>query len=57
MSQVTTTLHKDWLENPNYKEAFDATKAEFEETRQLLEAQMKSESLQTKADTPTSSSE
>ncbi len=46
MTKVTTTLHNNWLETPGYKEAFDASEAEFVQASQLLEAQMKSEAPQ-----------
>jgi len=36
MSKVTTTLHSLWLKTPGYKEAFDASQAEFELARQLI---------------------
>ena len=38
MSKVTTTLHSRWLKTPGYKEAFDASQAEFELARQLIES-------------------
>ena len=42
MSKVTTTLHSRWLKTPGYKEAFDASQAEFELARQLIETRIKS---------------
>lgn len=42
MSKVTTTLHSHWLKTPGYKEAFDASQAEFELARQLIETRIKS---------------
>ncbi len=42
MSKVTTPLHNRWLKTPGYKEAYDASQAEFELAQQLIETRIKS---------------
>jgi hypothetical protein len=57
MNKVTTTLHNSWLKTPGYKEAFDASEAEFVQASQLLEAQTKSETPQIVPAMPSNPSE
>ena len=37
-----TTLHKRWLKTPNYREAFEESRLEFELAKELIEARVKS---------------
>lgn len=36
------TLHKQWLKDPAYQEAYEATRLEFELAHQLIEARIRS---------------
>ena len=36
------TLHQQWLQDPAYQEAFEATKLEFELAHQLIDARIRS---------------
>jgi predicted transcriptional regulator len=37
-----STLHQQWLQDPAYQEAFEATQLEFELAHQLIEARIRS---------------
>jgi len=37
-----SNLHKKWIKNPDYKEAYDESRMEFEIAQEVIEARMKS---------------
>ena len=37
-----STLHKRWLKEPSYKKAYEQSRVEFEISREIIEARMKS---------------